>query len=224
MCMPVKKVWEKKTSLKKAWEQKVETKHCPYCDNEIKAKAIKCQYCWEFLSKSNKVSRGLQQDFIEESVDNEIEYKENSFASFITWTNLNRIWRAKYFVRGVIFMLFLYVCLFLVYGILSALAGGESEDTIMAICMIPFILISLYWNIILNNKRLHDYWSSWWLQLLLLVPIANIIVWICMYFIPWDERENQYWKPSETKTREEVLTGIFIVFLVICLIAAIASN
>jgi len=31
-----------------------ETKHCPFCDNEIKAKAIKCQYCWEFLSKKEK--------------------------------------------------------------------------------------------------------------------------------------------------------------------------
>ena len=38
--MPIKKT-----------EEKAETKHCPYCDNEIKAKAIKCQYCWEFLDK-----------------------------------------------------------------------------------------------------------------------------------------------------------------------------
>ena len=29
-------------------------KLCPYCANEIKGKAIKCQYCWEFLQDENK--------------------------------------------------------------------------------------------------------------------------------------------------------------------------
>lgn len=28
-------------------------KYCPYCDNEIKEQAIKCQYCWEFLNKNS---------------------------------------------------------------------------------------------------------------------------------------------------------------------------
>lgn len=28
-------------------------KECPYCANEIKEKAIKCQYCWEFLSNED---------------------------------------------------------------------------------------------------------------------------------------------------------------------------
>jgi len=29
-------------------------KECPFCANEIKEKAIKCQYCWEFLPKEEK--------------------------------------------------------------------------------------------------------------------------------------------------------------------------
>lgn len=29
-------------------------KECPFCANEIKEKAVKCQYCWEFLPKEEK--------------------------------------------------------------------------------------------------------------------------------------------------------------------------
>lgn len=29
-------------------------KECPFCANEIKEKAIKCQYCWEFLPEEKK--------------------------------------------------------------------------------------------------------------------------------------------------------------------------
>lgn len=46
--MPVKKTTEKKSA---------EFKTCPYCWNEIRAKAVKCQYCWEFLDESKKITR-----------------------------------------------------------------------------------------------------------------------------------------------------------------------
>ena len=32
-------------------------KECPFCANEIKEKAIKCQYCWEFLNKEEKTTK-----------------------------------------------------------------------------------------------------------------------------------------------------------------------
>lgn len=52
-----KKVSGKKTSVKKASEKKKsEFKECPYCWNEIREKAVKCQYCGEFLETSEEVS------------------------------------------------------------------------------------------------------------------------------------------------------------------------
>lgn len=33
---------------------KSEFKNCPYCDSKIKARAIKCQYCWEFFNEEGK--------------------------------------------------------------------------------------------------------------------------------------------------------------------------
>lgn len=36
-------------------------KICPYCANEIKEAAIKCQYCWEFLKKNEKMKENSKQ-------------------------------------------------------------------------------------------------------------------------------------------------------------------
>ena len=33
-------------------KEQTELKHCPYCDNEIKVAAKKCQYCGESLIKT----------------------------------------------------------------------------------------------------------------------------------------------------------------------------
>lgn len=38
-------------------------KECPYCANEIKEKAIKCQYCWEFLNKEEKTRISKSNNF-----------------------------------------------------------------------------------------------------------------------------------------------------------------
>lgn len=43
--MPIRKRSEIESVL---WS---EMKRCPFCDNEIRVKAVKCQYCWEYLDK-----------------------------------------------------------------------------------------------------------------------------------------------------------------------------
>ena len=51
--MPIRKKTEVKKDewIKVENSEWIETKHCPFCDNEIRIKAIKCQYCWEFLNE-----------------------------------------------------------------------------------------------------------------------------------------------------------------------------
>jgi uncharacterized membrane protein YhaH (DUF805 family) len=126
--------------------------------------------------------------------------------------------------RGVIFMLLLYLCFGIIMRIASAFWNADRENLVMIIPTIAFLLVSLYWNIILNNKRLHDIWWSWWCQLLVLVPIANIILLICWYFVPWDKLENQYWERCESKTREQVVTIIYVILLIILFIAWLSSD
>lgn len=66
--------------IKKANTEKNEVKHCPYCDNEIKAKAIKCQYCWEFLD--TRINSQKMGNFDEksgmETFNDDVKMDENS--------------------------------------------------------------------------------------------------------------------------------------------------
>lgn len=49
--MPIRKKAEVTNNKEVENSEWIETKHCPFCDNEIRIKAIKCQYCWEFLNE-----------------------------------------------------------------------------------------------------------------------------------------------------------------------------
>lgn len=210
--MPIKKVWEKNTPSKKTWEKKAETKHCPYCDNIIKAAAKKCQYCGEWLSKPRTKNESEYHE-TKSFTSSEIEHKENSFVSFVTWTNLNRIWRAKYLTRSLIFEILMYIC-FIISSWFISYWEDENGGTIFSIIWwllgIVVLFFSIYWSVYINNKRLHDRWWSWRWQLLLFVPFANIILAICMWAVPWNKWENEYWEHCNSKTREKVIAIICI--------------
>ena len=44
-------------------------KECPFCANEIKEKAIKCQYCWEFLPKEGEKKEEPKKEAKKETKD-----------------------------------------------------------------------------------------------------------------------------------------------------------
>lgn len=162
-------------------------------------------------------SKNRTRSWVERTIWNsEIYNKENSFVSFITWTNLNRIWRIKFFVRNLILSLIFYWWVGLIILLWSSL-GHSVNEWLLSLLLIPVLCISFYWDICLRNKRFHDCWQSWWYQLLLLVPIVNFVVILYLLFCPWDKWENKYWEVSETKTWENVLAWllpIFIIFII----------
>jgi len=81
-------------------EQHPETKECPFCKNEIKFEAVKCQYCKEYLwdEKPIKNTRKTKkivvenEDIIEENKDNEIIEQTNEI--FKSTTRAKRFWAA----------------------------------------------------------------------------------------------------------------------------------
>ena len=68
-------------------------KECPFCANEIREEAIKCQYCHEFLNekKENKDEVNWAASFwwfsVEDQIKNAMEQKDNetTFQTLLKW-------------------------------------------------------------------------------------------------------------------------------------------
>ena len=145
------------------------------------------------------------------------ETQKNVLQKFITWTSLNRIWRAKFITRTTILLFIVSFCM-TIFGDIIIKWLIHDPYVLRWLPVIFFIWLMcfyLYWNIYLNNKRFHDCWQSWWWQLLQLIPVVNFIVIIYLCVVPWESGINKYGESSETETREEFLAWICPV--IICL-------
>ena len=60
---------------------------------------------------------------------------------------------------------------------------------LLLLLLIPYIYIIFIFYI----KRLHDLDKSGWMSLLILVPFANIYLFIICGFFKWTEWKNQFW-------------------------------
>ena len=112
------------------------------------------------------------------------------------------------------------VCSSLIWVLWSFLEGGWIE-WLTYILLIPLLCVSLYWTVWLNNKRFHDRGASWWLQLLLLIPIVNFVVMLYLCFAPWEKWKNKYWEPSDTAKREKIMAWVFPIVVIWLLIVVL---
>jgi uncharacterized membrane protein YhaH (DUF805 family) len=117
-----------------------------------------------------------------------------------------RIGRARYIAN----MLGLYILFGIVIGGLSALAGP-----LAAVLWIGYVVLAF----MLTIQRCHDFNTSGWLSLLVLVPLVNFIFW----FIPGTEGRNRWGPPTPpNSTVTLVLVWLFPTLMVVGIIAAIA--
>ena len=122
-----------------------------------------------------------------------------------------------------IFGLIVSVCSSIISRIWNILESSGFDWIVYLLLWLPFIFFSIYWSVYLNNKRFHDRWASWWWQLLMFIPVVNFFVSIYLWLFPWNKWENEYWKPSETKTREKVLAWLLPILVIIVIVWILAA-
>lgn len=155
--MPIKKKTE---SL-----DRENVKNCPYCDNEIKEKAVKCQYCWEFLN-----------DECEE------KWRWRSKNSTTNWSRLSalNIWKALYRCCIVLFVLFWLAFLWWYFNLdfIYSEAFGIFDTLLgLTLLILQMIWSNKSYNHLLNKgcKNLR-FSSTWWPTRWWICPIACLFI------------------------------------------------
>jgi hypothetical protein len=103
--------------------------------------------------------------------------------------------------------------------------GGIIAALMMAIPVVgPFLAVAMYIalmvvTIFLTIQRCHDFNTTGWLSLLILVPLVSLI----FYFIPGTKGSNQYGlQPPPNSTAIKVGAFLLLGLFVIGILAAIA--
>ena len=158
-----------------------------------------------------------------ENNENWFEKHRDLFLEFATSTNLNRIWRAKFISTSIVFWFVMWILWWLASSLFWILDSYLWYPVFSLLSSLIFTVLTIYWSVYIYNKRFHDFWKSWWWQLLLFVPIANLVVLLILCLKSWDKEDNIYWAASETKQREKIVAWLFpilIAFLIVWLFAA----
>jgi uncharacterized membrane protein YhaH (DUF805 family) len=114
---------------------------------------------------------------------------------------------------------------YLMYTMGIGLVGGIIAALMMAIPVVgPFLAVAMYIalmvvTIFLTIQRCHDFNTTGWLSLLILVPLVSLI----FYFIPGTKGSNQYGlQPPPNSTAIKVGAFLLLGLFVIGILAAIA--
>lgn len=137
-----------------------------------------------------------------------------------TWYSLNgRIGRIRLLAFGVIWGL-ITTLLYIIGILLGSALGAGAVSVILAIIFIFTLPAAIYSYIILPRRRLHDIGKSGWWLLLLIVPLANILLLLYMYFTRGDEGVNAYGLPPAPYTQTEFWLALLLPILAIIGIVA----
>jgi uncharacterized membrane protein YhaH (DUF805 family) len=118
-----------------------------------------------------------------------------------------RIGRVRYIAYG--------MGIYLLFGILGALLGMVLGQAGMAIAWIAIMVVGF----MLTIQRCHDFNTTGWLSLLVLIPLVNLIFW----FIPGTDGENDYGSPTPPNGAGVIVAALIVPILVVVgVVAAVA--
>jgi len=121
-----------------------------------------------------------------------------------------RIGRLRYIAYGVL----VYLVLAFVAGILAAVAGKAGAFVAIAAWVVMIVI-----GFMLTIQRCHDFNTTGWLSILMLVPLVNLIFW----FIPGTDGPNRYGAPTPPNGTAVIVGAVAVPIVLVVFIGILAA-
>ena len=131
-----------------------------------------------------------------------------------------RLGRVRYIGYSMGLALLLYLAIAILGGAAAVLgqveSGGEALGWLGGGLLIILSLAALIVSILLTIQRLHDFDASGWWAVLVIVPLANILLYLVLLIMPGTQGPNRFGYPPPPNT-----IGVIVLALIVPLIAII---
>jgi uncharacterized membrane protein YhaH (DUF805 family) len=108
-------------------------------------------------------------------------------------------------------------------GALLGEGGGDWAGWVGGGAAIVLVLVALVVSVMLAIQRLHDFDASGWWSVLVVVPFANLVLYLVLLIMPGTQGPNRFGNPPPPNTTGVILLALILpLILVIGIIAAIA--
>jgi len=166
------------------------------------------------------MNTGVQNPYLPPQAD-VVQADEDEFAEVPFFGVSGRIGRLRYIAYSLLVTVGMMMVAGVLAGVVSALPGsGRAAAGGLVAIIIAFYLAMFIYYITLTIRRAHDFNTSGWLAILIIVPFVNFLFW----FVPGTPETNNYGlRPEPNKTWVTVVAiGALLVVPAMGILAAIA--
>jgi len=108
-------------------------------------------------------------------------------------------------------------------GALLEEGGGHLAGLAVGGAIIVLVLLALVVSVMLAIQRLHDFDASGWWSVLVVVPFANLVLYLVMLIMPGTQGPNRFGNPPPPNTTGVILLATILPLIVVVgILAAIA--
>ncbi|HTS52372.1 MAG TPA: DUF805 domain-containing protein, partial [Burkholderiales bacterium] len=104
-------------------------------------------------------------------------------------------------------------------GVLMALVKGTGTVSVVAVLVLAGYAALIVIQVLLTIQRCHDFNTSGWVSLLILIPLVNLLFWL----IPGTPGANRFGPPAPPNTTGAILGALVLpLIFVVGIVAAVA--